>query len=145
MIHTKKSSSNGRNLMGATRGDVINFPLRGYAPQARKQTPAGGLNGGRGSGLRRVWAAPNEQKNGKNAGAVFVRFGQGARTMPCSLPAVTALYAFYVFAGFAHVTRFISGVSFVFFFCAGMNPTIIILSAAAVMFNINFNSRRCLI
>ena len=104
----------------------------------------GGFRGGRESArLAGLGACPNKQKNGKNAGAVFVRFGQGARTMPCSLPAVTPLCAFSVFAGFAYVNRFISGVLIVFFFCAGMNPTTTILSAAAAMFNINFfNSRR---
>ncbi|MCL2578395.1 MAG: hypothetical protein FWE27_10200, partial [Defluviitaleaceae bacterium] len=90
--------------------------------------------------VRRVWAAPNEQKNGKNAGAVFVRFGQGARTMPCLPLALTAIMAVGGFAGFVYGKRFVNGAMCVVFLCLGTFPITNILSAVMELFKIKISS-----
>jgi hypothetical protein len=68
-IHGKKLPLGG-NLLRAAQA----------AKQTRQRLKRTGRNALRPSGFGRQ---PNKQQNGKNVIAVFVRFGQGARTMPC--------------------------------------------------------------
>jgi hypothetical protein len=94
---------NSRNVKNPTTNHDKKLPQGGKffrAAQAAKQTPTGGFRTERLRSVRRVWAAAQRAKTAKNAEAVFAVLGRVRA--PClarlPLPALTAIWTFYVFA-----------------------------------------------